>query len=262
MRLEMVTTNVTNRRAERLPWATTEFYFHPGELRDLFPERIVRWLEEHHRRCRPRPRHAPRWSCCAASCGRCPAPHAADLPVLVATRMSLSFPVLLSAVPLWRVDWSRKRNLEARTAWREWTAENAEAWEAVRAHPDRIRGARPGAPASRAERCWFSDGGIARNFPVHFFDASCPAWPTFAINLRPFHPDREPSDRQCENVWMVERQPRGGIVEWWYRFEGRRRWVPGHIVGPCRTGWTRRRCACPAIATALSMSASGMTRAG
>jgi hypothetical protein len=31
--------------------------------------------------------------------------------------------------------------------------------------------------------CWFSDGGISSNFPLHMFDAPLPRWPTFAINL-------------------------------------------------------------------------------
>ena len=31
---------------------------------------------------------------------------------------------------------------------------------------------------------WFSDGGIASNFPIHFFDGWLPARPTFGITLR------------------------------------------------------------------------------
>jgi hypothetical protein len=31
--------------------------------------------------------------------------------------------------------------------------------------------------------CWFSDGGIGSNFPLHLFDAALPRWPTFAIDL-------------------------------------------------------------------------------
>ena len=65
------------------------------------------------------------------------------LPVLVAIRLSLSFPVLLSAIPLYRRD------------------ENG------------------GTPS----RSLFSDGGIASNFPVHFFDSWFPRRPTFGINL-------------------------------------------------------------------------------
>jgi NTE family protein len=66
-----------------------------------------------------------------------------DFPVVVATRMSLSFPVLLSAIPLWTVDFRRK----------QWV------------------------------KCWFSDGGITSNFPIHFFDSPIPRWPTFGIKL-------------------------------------------------------------------------------
>ena len=35
----------------------------------------------------------------------------------------------------------------------------------------------------KAERCYFSDGGIISNFPVHLFDAPLPSRPTFAISL-------------------------------------------------------------------------------
>jgi hypothetical protein len=66
--------------------------------------------------------------------------------------MSLSFPILLSAVPLYAYD------QEAECEFRE-------------QHP----------PA----RCWFSDGGICSNFPMHFFDSPLPRWPTFGITLVP-----------------------------------------------------------------------------
>src|SRR5205823_1442836 len=71
-----------------------------------------------------------------------PFPDARDVPLVVATRMSLSFPVLLGAIPLYAVDWG---------------------------HPDNQEARRQGKPP-RYERCWFSDGGICSNFPVHFFD--------------------------------------------------------------------------------------------
>lgn len=64
-----------------------------------------------------------------------------QLPVLVAIRLSLSFPGLLSAVPL---------------------------YQNVGGH---------------YRRSLFSDGGIASNFPVHFFDAWFPRRPTFGIDL-------------------------------------------------------------------------------
>lgn len=182
LRLEMMTTNLTNRIAERLPWGTREFLFDPGEMRRLFPARVVDHMVA----------HAP------ASGGRelLPAglvrlPDAANLPVIVATRMSLSFPVLLAAVPLWRVDYTRTAN--------------------------------QGDGPVTAERCWFSDGGIASNFPVHFFDAPLPRHPTFAINLRPFHPDHPPSPDQAENVWMAE-SATVAQSDWWYRLPEHSGW--------------------------------------
>ncbi len=81
------------------------------------------------------------------------------MPVVVAARLSLSFPGLISAVPLHAVDASRKEVA------------------------DRV-----------PVRCWFSDGGITSNFPIHFFDALWPGRPTFALDLRPYHPDRPDED--------------------------------------------------------------------
>jgi hypothetical protein len=43
-------------------------------------------------------------------------------------------------------------------------------------------------------RCWFSDGGITSNFPIHFFDSLFPRRPTFGITLRPYHAAHPESD--------------------------------------------------------------------
>lgn len=174
--LEMMTTNLTQGRPYRLPFDTDAFFFHPDEFRKLFPERIVDWMLRHPRSSEQADRFRP----------LVPLPAAADLPVVVATRMSLSFPLLISAVPLHAVDYSRRLAPEDR----------------------------------RPERCWFSDGGITSNFPVHFFDAPLPRWPTFAVNLRPFHPDYPPQQDQEKNVWMPSSN-RGGQREWWTRWEDR-----------------------------------------
>jgi hypothetical protein len=77
--------------------------------------------------------------------GLCPMPLPEYLPVIVAVRMSLSFPILLSTVPLHAIDYTR-----------------------------------PDQPIVRHR---FSDGGITSNFPIHFFDAAIPGHPTFGINL-------------------------------------------------------------------------------
>jgi predicted acylesterase/phospholipase RssA len=176
LNLEMMTTNLTQGRPYRLPFDTDAFFFDPNELDRLFPKRIVDWMVLHARQSDQAERFRP----------LVPLPAAADLPVVVATRMSLSFPLLISAVPLHAVDYSRK--LEPR---------------------DR-----------RPERCWFSDGGITSNFPVHFFDAPLPSWPTFAVNLRPFHPDHPPQQDEAKNIWMPSTN-RGGQREWWTRWEDR-----------------------------------------
>lgn len=232
MRLEMMTTNVTNRRSERLPWASREFFFDADQLRDLFSERIVRWLEDHPPALPPgtverREEQLLRGLLWPLR----PLPHAADLPVVVATRLSLSFPILLSAIPLWRVDWSRKANSEARKVWRAWMAEHHAELDAIADDPERISELTRGRAKPSADVCWFSDGGIASNFPIHLFDAIVPRHPTFAINLRPFHPDSEPSSVQSENVWMIDTH-REGTFDWWYRFNGG---LGGFLGGIVRT---------------------------
>ena len=40
--------------------------------------------------------------------------------MVVAARMSLSFPLLISAVPLWTVDWTLVVNQDAWDAWKVW----------------------------------------------------------------------------------------------------------------------------------------------
>jgi hypothetical protein len=76
-------------------------------------------------------------------------PEPKNFPVLLATRMSLAFPFLISAIPLYTLD------------------------------PDLPQGER------KFHRCWFSDGGISSNFPIHLFDGLVPIWPTFGIHLEP-----------------------------------------------------------------------------
>lgn len=92
VRLAMMTTNLTNRRAHQLPWEAEDWYFCPAEFANLFPAEVVEWMVEHS------------GGEIAGPDGQTlrQMPPAKLLPVIVATRMSLSFPVLLSAVPLWR----------------------------------------------------------------------------------------------------------------------------------------------------------------
>jgi predicted acylesterase/phospholipase RssA len=157
--LEMMTTCLTNGRPYRLPFETRIFFYRPDEFAQLFPARVTAFMEKHSEPALPhveRMMQKRKIELTEAERQRLAAyrrlPEAEHLPVIVATRMSLSFPILLSAVPLHAIDFSRRQHVP--------------------------------------ERLWFSDGGICSNFPVHFFDSALPQHPTFAVNLRPLDPER------------------------------------------------------------------------
>jgi predicted acylesterase/phospholipase RssA len=217
--LAMMTTNLVNRRAHQMPWDDRDWFFCPAELSKLFPADVVRHMVEN-----PREPNASELTRSLVGRGLAwrqglrPLPEAKDMPVLVATRMSLSFPVLLTGVPLWRFDYSWKDNSDRLDEWRAWGAALADQGDgAVLEYPNAWSPADPPAEPAVFERCWFSDGGISSNFPVHFFDRLVPRWPTFAIDLRPFAFGDKPSPDEAENVEMAHRNgdQRG---DWWYRF--------------------------------------------
>jgi predicted acylesterase/phospholipase RssA len=198
--LAMITTNLTHGRPYRLPlefncsFNSDAYFFDPEVWAGFFPPRIVKWMAEHP------PRRGPQagdrdWQDWEKLCRLLeplkPLPSPQDLPVVAAVRLSLSFPGLISAVPLWSVDWSRRENAQARAA-----ARNGEA------------------VTLRPELCWFSDGGICSNFPVHFFDSPLPRWPTFGINLSEPHPDHPMSGDQAENVWLAGHTQQGHHLYW------------------------------------------------
>ena len=200
--LRMITTNLTLGRPYSLPLETRIFYFDPEEWRNFFPPRIVDWLVEHSNHCdgdKPGTK-------VQTLDGRMlvQLPDADEMPVVVATRMSLSFPILLSAVPLYLVDYSREMNGGVGNDITEDEDSEIEI---------------PNRTLFTAERCWFSDGGIASNFPIHFFDSPLPRWPTFAINLSLPHPDH-PLDgvAEEEKIWMPKNN-RSGILPTWSRFD-------------------------------------------
>lgn len=184
--LEVMTTNLTLGSPTRLPFSSREYFFHLEELRRFFPKDIVEWMEKHPYEPEKDDEKEYIQRIVTRTPYR-PLPAPADLPVVVAARMSLSFPVLISAIPLYAVDWTLKKNQKL----------------------DRE------GEAPELGRCWFSDGGIGSNFPVHFFDGLLPSRPTFGINLRPFHPDfpKDPHD-ESKNVWQP-REARQGIRPAW-----------------------------------------------
>jgi predicted acylesterase/phospholipase RssA len=161
--LEMITTNVTWGRPYQFPVNTTPFFFDPQELKRFFPAHVVSWMVARARR----PRDEDERRLFAALAPKLPMPIAADVPVVVATRMSLAFPVLLSAVPLYA-----------------------------------LGQATGGDMTPPVEQIWFSDGGISSNFPVTLFDSPLPRWPTFGINLGGFPRGQQPSGDEAENVYL------------------------------------------------------------
>jgi len=149
-----------------LPFVKARFWFRREEFERLFPRSVVDWM--------------------VAQAG--PAeevggqryyklPSGEKLPVLVGMRMSLSFPLLISAVPL-----HEPAAREPRLAI-EPQADGAE--NSVSKSMDALAtgGDRKSSEITAFRICWFSDGGISSNFPIHLFDAPLPLWPTFAINL-------------------------------------------------------------------------------
>ena len=135
--LNMMTTDLTRARPTRLPDDLASFWFCEQELQRLFPKPVVERLSDDSR-VPERIERDGRTYC------RFPE-DINELPVIVGTRMSLSFPVLLSGIPLY-------------------TASD---------------------DGTELYQHWFSDGGIGSNFPIHFFDAWLPSRPTFGLNLIP-----------------------------------------------------------------------------
>lgn len=174
--LKMFTANITHGRPYLLPQGKGErpLYFRPEEMRRLFPKSVVDAMmtdpvaqgsdEAGLRLAMPPPRGSSarlrRWAGMKPKQpGARAGPTAAgrlwrfpreSLPIVVAARMSVSFPVLFEAVPLWSLD------------------------ERSHDDPDEV-------PVFR--RCLFVDGGLCSNFPIHLFDSAVPAWPTFGISL-------------------------------------------------------------------------------
>jgi len=132
--LQMIATSLTEGRPYQLPSKLDRYYFNSDDMARYFPTHVVEWMEK---RARPGAKPYPKLHAL---------PLVGDLPVVVATRLSLAFPLLLSAVPLYAIDYATDA---------------------------------AGAP----QRVWFSDGGLSSNFPIALFDAPLPRRPTLAINL-------------------------------------------------------------------------------
>lgn len=138
--LRTVTTDLSSKNPVLLPFRQRTWMFKDGELTRLLPENVAEWLRRVSTPMEKNP-------------GFFQLPEANDLPVLLAVRASLSFPILFSALPLYRFDYSLRLDPKAQET---------------------------------PQLCWLSDGGITSNFPIHLFDDPFPSRPTFGISLDGF----------------------------------------------------------------------------
>ncbi len=172
LNLRLMTTCVSAGRPFTLPFADNYLHFDPAEMRRYLPNEVVDWMVNHP--WGPRTASDAAANALAADAVRngvgrplVPMPSPDDMPVILGVRMSLSFPVLLSAIRLYR--WNLRE----------------------------IRNPLPGGKSDWQpciEAVYFTDGGVCSNMPVHMFDAPLPLWPTFAINLRNDLPQEDAPD--------------------------------------------------------------------
>lgn len=179
--LRMISTCLSQGRPYEMPWEAAGFFFDPQLWRTLFPAEVVQAMLD-----APAASQGKSWAwedevarAHTPALHRLPPPE--HLPVIVATRMTLSFPLLISAVPLWTIDRRRAGHTPAGTA-DAGTAEAAARRNLVFAE------------------VWFTDGGLCSNFPIHLFDAALPTRPTFAVDLGSFALGQSPDPDQALNI--------------------------------------------------------------
>ncbi len=161
--LKMVTSNLSHHFPYLMPEGLQNFLFKKSDMHKLFPKAVVQHMlanqpDPHD----PDPTRRPlipreKLPTLPGDDGYYYLPNAEKLPVIVCTRMSLSFPMLLSAVPLYTIDTTAYTNF--------------------------VNQGQSQLAAEAMQLNWFSDGGICSNFPIQFFDAWLPSCPTFGISL-------------------------------------------------------------------------------
>ncbi len=180
--LRMITTCLSRSRPYELPWEARNFFFEVEVWKKLFPAKVIDVLIA---ASEASGEDSPRdvWIAKGADDRKLlRLPRAADMPIVVATRMSLSFPVLLSAIPLHAVDFG---NLDT---------------QAALAAFDRTKSIDTPTSGLVFESLWFTDGGLCSNFPISMFDSPLPTRPTFAINLGRLPKGATPSEDQSLNI--------------------------------------------------------------
>jgi predicted acylesterase/phospholipase RssA len=147
--LELYATNLAHSRPYRFPLDAADdmgrLFFRMEDMYLYFPEPIWRFLAAYARPYRQQSPFDPPASDETQAYFEVPQEH---LPIAAAARLALSFPLLISAIPLHAIDYEKKYTKRG------------------------------------LAECWMSDGGLCSNFPIHLFDSFMPKWPTFGISLQ------------------------------------------------------------------------------
>lgn len=155
IQLAIMTTDLSTRRPYRLPFREDTHFFDKSEFAELLPDRVIRYMLKHAERCEG-----------DDSGNIYHFPPIEELPIVVAARMSYSFPGFIQAVPVYQCDHTLISETERK----------------------------------KPVRCLFSDGGLSSNFPIHFFDRLWPNSPTFGIALNPFNKKRHPDEHKRAQI--------------------------------------------------------------
>ena len=154
VKLRLIASNLSQQKPHTLPETWPEGRYRPAEWAELFPRAILDHLQ----------------ACTRDTGGGTRSlPAREDLPILVASRMSMSVPGLFRPVPVELADVETARRVR------------------------RLSGLPPSSDDLRPawRRVLFSDGGSTSNFPIHLFDAPLPDWPTYAIDFEDLPPGAE-----------------------------------------------------------------------
>lgn len=144
--LRMVVTNLGEQEPLVLPNRSNEYCCKIEDLKSFFPPMVVAHLTGITGSLVMGGHQLP--------AGYCRFPLGDEMPVLVATRLSLSVPVLFRSFPAYQVRWPEVP--------KDFKVPISDIW---------------------MDRCWLVDGGISSNFPVHFFDHWMPEHPIFALKF-------------------------------------------------------------------------------
>ncbi|HET8853899.1 MAG TPA: patatin-like phospholipase family protein [Ktedonobacteraceae bacterium] len=155
--LRMITSNLSQGRPYILPTGLKGFLFKKDDMDKLFPSYIVEHMIASSAKVQNPIVRPDQLRLLSEKEGFYFFPNEDDLPVVVAMRLSLSFPILLSAIPLYTIKPSAIAALDPNS-------------------DKRLR-------ECDMQKNWFSDGGICDNFPIEFFDDWLSTRPTFGISL-------------------------------------------------------------------------------